>query len=180
MGRVCDYCSTAKAVIFCRADSARLCLACDKQVRELPVPINGETIGLPGTEWANPRRRASRGARSRSMRRRKRALDATRLFDEGTCNHDDAKQTFPASSRDARQLRVGTNRHDELRHFLTVSPLSPPPRCTRRIRWLGDTSVRGCVMLVRTARRRCVGARASNIVFARVCRSGEPDKILGV
>jgi hypothetical protein len=52
MGRVCDYCSTAKAVIFCRAESARLCLACDKQVRELPVPINGETIGLPGTEWA--------------------------------------------------------------------------------------------------------------------------------
>ena len=33
MNRLCDYCSSATAEIFCRADSARLCLACDRQVR---------------------------------------------------------------------------------------------------------------------------------------------------
>ena len=33
MSGACDYCSTAKALVFCRADSARLCLACDAQVR---------------------------------------------------------------------------------------------------------------------------------------------------
>lgn len=36
MNDICDYCSVAKAEIFCRADSARLCLACDAQVRLLP------------------------------------------------------------------------------------------------------------------------------------------------
>ncbi|XP_020578086.1 zinc finger protein CONSTANS-LIKE 13-like [Phalaenopsis equestris] len=29
---VCDYCSEATAVIYCRADTARLCVACDRQV----------------------------------------------------------------------------------------------------------------------------------------------------
>ena len=33
MSGACDYCSSAKALVFCRADSARLCLACDAQVR---------------------------------------------------------------------------------------------------------------------------------------------------
>ena len=33
MSGACDYCSIAKALVFCRADSARLCLACDAQVR---------------------------------------------------------------------------------------------------------------------------------------------------
>ena len=33
MSGACDYCHTAKALVFCRADSARLCLACDAQVR---------------------------------------------------------------------------------------------------------------------------------------------------
>ncbi|KAL0918773.1 hypothetical protein M5K25_010806 [Dendrobium thyrsiflorum] len=28
----CDYCSEATAVIYCRADTARLCVACDRQV----------------------------------------------------------------------------------------------------------------------------------------------------
>mmetsp|Transcript_5273 Transcript_5273/g.19744 ORF Transcript_5273/g.19744 Transcript_5273/m.19744 type:complete len:784 (+) Transcript_5273:75-2426(+) len=32
MSGACDYCHTAKALVFCRADSARLCLACDAQV----------------------------------------------------------------------------------------------------------------------------------------------------
>ena len=32
MSGACDYCSSAKALVFCRADSARLCLACDAQV----------------------------------------------------------------------------------------------------------------------------------------------------
>lgn len=36
MSAVCDYCSNAKATVFCRADSARLCLSCDAQVRPNP------------------------------------------------------------------------------------------------------------------------------------------------
>ncbi|XP_038979347.1 zinc finger protein CONSTANS-LIKE 2-like [Phoenix dactylifera] len=28
----CDYCSEAAAVLYCRADDARLCLSCDRQV----------------------------------------------------------------------------------------------------------------------------------------------------
>jgi hypothetical protein len=64
MGRVCDYCSTAKAVIFCRADSARLCLACDKQVRQLPAPITakpGLTTGR--SEWGKSPSTRRTGAR---------------------------------------------------------------------------------------------------------------------
>lgn len=64
MGRVCDYCSTAKAVIFCRADSARLCLACDKQVRQLPAPISakpGLTTGR--SEWGKSPSTRRTGAR---------------------------------------------------------------------------------------------------------------------
>ncbi|CAI0447807.1 unnamed protein product [Linum tenue] len=30
--RLCDYCNQATAVLYCRADSARLCLACDREV----------------------------------------------------------------------------------------------------------------------------------------------------
>lgn len=31
-GEMCDYCGQAGAVLYCRADSARLCLSCDRQV----------------------------------------------------------------------------------------------------------------------------------------------------
>uniref|UniRef100_A0A7N0TTJ1 Uncharacterized protein n=1 Tax=Kalanchoe fedtschenkoi TaxID=63787 RepID=A0A7N0TTJ1_KALFE len=30
--RVCDFCSESTAVLYCRADSAKLCLACDREV----------------------------------------------------------------------------------------------------------------------------------------------------
>ncbi|XP_027116800.1 zinc finger protein CONSTANS-LIKE 13 [Coffea arabica] len=30
--RVCDFCGDAAALVYCRADSAKLCLACDRQV----------------------------------------------------------------------------------------------------------------------------------------------------
>ncbi|CAN8314511.1 unnamed protein product [Cochlearia groenlandica] len=30
--RLCDYCDTSVALVYCKADSAKLCLACDKQV----------------------------------------------------------------------------------------------------------------------------------------------------
>ncbi|KAJ8749616.1 hypothetical protein K2173_026265 [Erythroxylum novogranatense] len=31
-GRLCDYCNEATALFYCRADSAKLCLACDREV----------------------------------------------------------------------------------------------------------------------------------------------------
>ena len=64
MGRVCDYCSTAKAVIFCRADSARLCSRMRQAGAPTPGTHSGKTIGLPTgrSEWGkNPRRRAEPG-----------------------------------------------------------------------------------------------------------------------
>ncbi|KAL1226297.1 Zinc finger protein CONSTANS-LIKE 13 [Cardamine amara subsp. amara] len=30
--RICDYCNTSVALVYCKADSAKLCLACDKEV----------------------------------------------------------------------------------------------------------------------------------------------------
>ncbi|XVE73255.1 hypothetical protein DITRI_Ditri11bG0102500 [Diplodiscus trichospermus] len=30
--RLCDYCNQSKAVLYCRADSARLCFSCDREV----------------------------------------------------------------------------------------------------------------------------------------------------
>lgn len=30
--RICDYCESSVALVYCKADSAKLCLACDKQV----------------------------------------------------------------------------------------------------------------------------------------------------
>ncbi|CAL1392513.1 unnamed protein product [Linum trigynum] len=30
--RLCDYCNQATIVLYCRAHSARLCLACDREV----------------------------------------------------------------------------------------------------------------------------------------------------
>ncbi|XP_010507837.1 PREDICTED: zinc finger protein CONSTANS-LIKE 13 [Camelina sativa] len=30
--RICDYCDSSVALVYCKADSAKLCLACDKQV----------------------------------------------------------------------------------------------------------------------------------------------------
>ncbi|KFK37540.1 hypothetical protein AALP_AA4G270300 [Arabis alpina] len=30
--RLCDYCDTSVAIVYCKADSAKLCLSCDKQV----------------------------------------------------------------------------------------------------------------------------------------------------
>ncbi|CAL1401353.1 unnamed protein product [Linum trigynum] len=30
--RLCDYCNQATVVLYCRADSAMLCLACDREV----------------------------------------------------------------------------------------------------------------------------------------------------
>ena len=133
MGRVCDYCSTAKAVIFCRADSARLCLACDKQVRQLPAPITAKTRFNHGTVGMGeiPVDAPNRGARSRSTRRCERPLDATRsiLTDEAT--RVGAKRAFSASSRDARRVwrqRLAKKPTPPLRSFshpLPVSALLP-------------------------------------------------------
>ena len=126
----------------------------------------------------------NRGARSRSTRRCERPLDATRsiLTDEAT--RVGAKRAFSASSRDARRVwrqRLAKKPTPPLRSFshpLSVSALLP--RCTRRIRWRGDTSAHGYVMLVRMAQQRYVGVRADDIFFARVCRSGEPIKSRGL
>nr|KJB46780.1 hypothetical protein B456_008G008400 [Gossypium raimondii] len=31
-GRLCDYCNQSKALLYCRADSAKLCFSCDREV----------------------------------------------------------------------------------------------------------------------------------------------------
>ncbi|KAL0419980.1 UNVERIFIED_CONTAM: Zinc finger protein CONSTANS-LIKE 13 [Sesamum radiatum] len=31
-GRLCDFCNESKALLYCRADSARLCFNCDREV----------------------------------------------------------------------------------------------------------------------------------------------------
>ena len=131
MGRVCDYCSTAKAVIFCRADSARLCLACDKQVRQLPAPITAKTRFNHGTVGMGeiPVDAPNRGARSRSTRRCERPLDASRsiLTDGGI--RVGAKRAFFASSRDARRVLASAPREEttpplrSFSHPLSVSAL---------------------------------------------------------
>ena len=126
----------------------------------------------------------NRGARSRSTRRCERPLDAIRsiLTDGGI--RVGAKRAFSASSRDARRVLASAPREETdaspSKFFSPALGIRPPLRCTRRIRWRGDTSAHGCVILVRMAQQRYVGVRADDIFFARVCRSGEPIKSRGL
>jgi hypothetical protein len=76
MSGACDYCSSAKALVFCRADSARLCLACDEQVRH------------------------ARNARTDVSRRPESSAAATRL--EGALGGNAAAST--ATARDRREM----------------------------------------------------------------------------
>jgi|MDSW01.1.fsa_nt_gb hypothetical protein len=91
MSAVCDYCSNAKATVFCRADSARLCLSCDAQVRPNPFSKtrgrdSSFVVGVPdrrvpnvawGKGRCSPRPAASRARRSASFRRPGSSRDAS-------------------------------------------------------------------------------------------------------
>lgn len=127
----------------------------------------------------------NRGARSRSTRRCERPLDAIRSILTDKAIRVGAKRAFSASSRDARRVlasapREETDASSPSKFFSPALGIRPPPRCTRRIRWRGDTSAHGCVILVRMAQQRCVGVRADDNFFARVCRNDEPIKSRGL
>ena len=138
--------------------------------------FNHGTVGMGEIPVDAP----NRGARSRSTRRCERPLDATRSILTDGAIRVGAKRAFFASSRDARRVLASAPREETdaspSKFFSPALGIRPPPRCTRRIRWRGDTSAHGYVILVRMAQQRCVGVRADNIFFARVCRSGEPIK----
>ena len=97
-----------------------------------------------------------------------------------------AGPAMPRAARIARRpTRLASAPREETdastsKFFSPALGIRPPPRCTRRIRWRGDTSAHGYVMLVRMAQQRYVGVRADDIFFARVCRSGEPIKSRGL
>jgi len=142
--------------------------------------FNHGTVGMGEIPVDAP----NRGARSRSTRRCERPLDATRSILTDGAIRVGAKRAFFASSRDARRVLASAPREETdaspSKFFSPALGNRPPPRCTRRIRWRGDTSAHGYVILVRMAQQRCVGVRADNIFFARVCRGGEPIKSRGL
>lgn len=44
--RLCDYCGTSVALLFCRADSAKLCFACDREVHSTNQLFSKHTRSL--------------------------------------------------------------------------------------------------------------------------------------
>ena len=152
-----------------------------------PGTHSGKTIGLPTgrSEWGKSPSTRRTGAR---VPVRRDVVNARSMpFDQSLPTGAFAsarKRAFSASSRDARRVLASAPREETdaspSKFFSPALGIRPPLRCTRRIRWRGDTSAHGYVILVRMAQQRCVGVRADDNFFARVCRNDEPIKSRGL
>lgn len=77
MSGVCDYCSSAEALVCCRADSARLCLSCDARVRPCPMATGRPARFSAAPRWVRHSARDDRRARDlRALAGRERAAVA--------------------------------------------------------------------------------------------------------
>ena len=82
MSGVCDYCSSAEALVCCRADSARLCLSCDAWVRPCPLGKRRPARFSAALRWVRHSARGDRRARGLRARagRERAAVASSRRF----------------------------------------------------------------------------------------------------
>ena len=164
MSGVCDYCSSAEALVCCRADSARLCLSCDAWVRPCPLG-KGVRRAFPPLCVGLDRFRAWRPARARpSSARAGASARPSRLLD---VFHSLCPVRHPEMTRKAARVAFSGPRVTSLtvagariffpdRMALTADPSAPRRRCTARIRWRDDTSAPGYAIIVGARPEWCV------------------------
>ena len=163
MSGVCDYCSSAEALVCCRADSARLCLSCDAWVRPCPLGKRRPARFSAALRWV---RHPARGDRARAAFERARGASArpSRLLD---VFHSLCPVRHPEMTRKAARVAFSGPRVTSLtvagariffpdRMALTADPSAPRRRCTARIRWRDDTSAPGYAIIVGARPEWCV------------------------
>ena len=186
MSGVCDYCSSAEALVCCRADSARLCLSCDAWVRPCPLGKRRPARFSAALRWVRHSARGdwrARGLRARAGRERA-AVASSRRFSlvmPRSAPGDDAQSRARRVFRPARHV-VNRRRGAHLfpdRMALTADPSAPRRRCTARIRWRDDTSAPGYAIIVGARPEWCVPVLPSPPSRARSFTS-RPARALGV
>ena len=143
----------------------RLCLACDKQVRQLPAPIPAKPGLTTGRFGEIPVDAPNRGARSRSTRRCERPLDATRsILTDGAIRVGAKRAFFRIVARRPTRFGVSASRRNRrlpFEVFLTRSRYPPSSQvhtanqvARRHVRsWLCDACQNGSAKVRRRPRR---------------------------
>ena len=163
MSGVCDYCSSAEALVCCRADSARLCLSCDAWVRPCPLGKRRPARFSAALRWVRHSARGdrrARGLRARAGRERAAVASSRRFPLVIPVRH-------PEMTRKAARVAFSGPRVTSLtvagariffpdRMALTADPSAPRRRCTARIRWRDDTSAPGYAIIVGARPEWCV------------------------
>ena len=164
MSGVCDYCSSAEALVCCRADSAEALLV----VRRVGASVSlgkkasGALFRRSALGWTYSARgdRRARGLRARAGA----SARPSRLLD---VFHSLCPVRHPEMTRKAARVAFSGPRVTSLtvagariffpdRMALTADPSAPRRRCTARIRWRDDTSAPGYAIIVGARPEWCV------------------------